>query len=137
VRRPSARVRLRQLQRHRDGPPAAALRPVRDEPAAARHAGPSRPGIPAQLQPLLAHFSDAGSPRTVTGWLTGMPGGRLLAALAATAHRRQLTHALLDEQAQTPALHRVRIAFGLLSSATFLVDRTAPENLAPPARAGA
>jgi hypothetical protein len=38
-------------------------------------------GIPPELQPVLAAFSDAGSPRSVTGWLTG-PGGRLLAATA-------------------------------------------------------
>ena len=65
-------------------------------------------GIPAQLQPVLAAFSEASSPRSVTGWLAGMPGGRLLAALAETAHHRQLTHALLDEQPQTSALHHVR-----------------------------
>jgi hypothetical protein len=65
-------------------------------------------GIPAQLQPVLAHFGGAGSPRSVAGWLTGMPGGRLLAALAQTAHHRELTHALLDEQPQTSALHHVR-----------------------------
>lgn len=76
-------------------------------------------GIPAQLQPLLAAFSDAGSPRSVTGWLAGA-GGRLLAALAATAHRRQLTHALLDEQPQTPALHHVR---GMLVQAGVLPAR--------------
>jgi len=64
-------------------------------------------GIPAQLQPVLAAFGEARRPRSVTGWLTG-PGGRLLAALAETAHSRQLTHALLDEQPQTAALHHVR-----------------------------
>lgn len=46
--------------------------------------------------------------------------GRLLAALAATAHRRQLTHVLLDEQPQAPALHHVR---GMLVQAGVLPAR--------------
>ena len=77
-------------------------------------------GIPAQLQPLLAHFSDAGRPRSVTSWLAGQAGGRLLAELAAIAHRQQITHALLDEQPQTSALHHVR---GILVQAGVLPAR--------------
>jgi hypothetical protein len=86
-------------------------------------------GIAAQLQPLLAHFSDAGSPRAVTGWLTGMPGGRLLAELAETAHHAQLTHALLDEQPQTPALHHVRdllVQAGVLPARDEYLERIEP-----------
>jgi hypothetical protein len=85
-------------------------------------------GIPAQLQPLLAHFSGASSPRSVTGWLTG-PAGRLLAALAATAHERQLTHALLDEQGQAAALHRVRdmlVGAGVLPARDEYLERIEP-----------
>jgi hypothetical protein len=96
-----------------------------------RHATLAHPalGIPAQLQPLLVAFSDAGSPRAVTGWLTGMPGGRLLAELAETAHRRQLTHALLDEQPQTPALHHVRdllVQAGVLPPRDEYLERIEP-----------
>jgi len=85
-------------------------------------------GIPAQLQPLLAHFSGASRPRSVTGWLTG-PGGRLLAALAAAAHERQLTHALLDEQTQGAALHRVRdmlVEAGTLPARDEYLERIEP-----------
>jgi hypothetical protein len=85
-------------------------------------------GIPAQLQPLVAHFSGASSPRSVTGWLTG-PAGRLLAALAATAHERQLTHALLDEQPQAAALHRVRdmlVEAGVLPARDEYLERIEP-----------
>lgn len=85
-------------------------------------------GIPAQLQPLLAHFSGASSPRSVTGWLTG-PASRLLAALAATAHERQLTHALLDEQPQAAALHRVRdmlVGAGVLPARDEYLERIEP-----------
>ena len=86
-------------------------------------------GIPAQLQPVLAHFGSAGSPRSVAGWLTGMPGGTLLAALAATAHHRELTHALLDEQPQTPALHHVRdmlVQAGVLPPRDEYLERIEP-----------
>jgi hypothetical protein len=86
-------------------------------------------GVAAQLQPVLAVFNEAGSPRTVTGWLTGMPGGRVLAALAETAHRRELTHALLDEQPQTPALHHVRdllVQAGVLPARDEYLERIEP-----------
>jgi hypothetical protein len=86
-------------------------------------------GIPAQLQPVLAHFGSAGSPRSVAGWLTAMPGGTLLAALAATAHHRELTHALLDEQPQTPALHHVRdmlVQAGVLPPRDEYLERIEP-----------
>jgi hypothetical protein len=86
-------------------------------------------GIPAQLQPVLAHFGSAGSPRSVAGWLTGMPGGMLLAALAATAHHRELTHALLDEQPQTSALHYVRdmlVQAGVLPPRDEYLERIEP-----------
>jgi hypothetical protein len=63
--------------------------------------------------------SPAGGPRSVTGWLTG-PGGRILAALAATAHHREITHALLGEQPQTSALHHVR---DMLAQAGVLLPR--------------
>jgi hypothetical protein len=86
-------------------------------------------GIPAQLQPVLAVLSEAGSPKSVTAWLTGMPGGRLLAALAATAHRREVTHALLDEQPQNPALHHVRdllVQAGVLPPRDEYLERIEP-----------
>ena len=86
-------------------------------------------GIPAQLQPVLAHFGSAASPRSLAGWLTGMPGGMFLAALAATAHHRELTHALLDEQPQTPALHHVRdllVQAGVLPPRDEYLERIEP-----------
>jgi hypothetical protein len=86
-------------------------------------------GIPAQLQPVLAVLSEAGSPKSVTAWLTGMPGGRILAALAATAHRREVTHALLDEQPQNPALHHVRdmlVQAGVLPARDEYLERIEP-----------
>jgi hypothetical protein len=85
-------------------------------------------GIAAQLKPLLAHVGNARSPRSVADWLTG-PGGRLLAALAETAHRRELTHALLDEQPQTSALHRVRdvlVEAGVLPARDEYLERIEP-----------
>jgi hypothetical protein len=86
-------------------------------------------GIPAQLQPVLAVLSAAGNPKSVTAWLTGMPGGRILAALAATTHRRELTHALLDEQPQNPALHHVRdvlVQAGVLPARDEYLERIEP-----------
>lgn len=86
-------------------------------------------GIPAQLQPLLAAFSEAGRPRSVTGWLAGQAGGRLLAELAATARRRQITHALLDERPQTSALHHVRgilVQSGVLPARDEHLERIEP-----------
>ena len=86
-------------------------------------------GIPAQLQPVLVHFGSAGSPRSVAGWLTGMPGGTLLAELAQAAHHEQLTHALLDEQPQTPALHHVRdmlVQAGVLPARDEYLERIEP-----------
>jgi hypothetical protein len=86
-------------------------------------------GIPVQLQPVLAHFGSAGSPPPVAGWLTAMPGGILLAALAATAHHRELTHALLDEQPQTSALHHVRdmlVQAGVLPPRDEYLERIEP-----------
>jgi len=58
-------------------------------------------GHPAQLQPVLAAFSEAGSPRSVTAGSPGPAAGSCRAGR--DSHRRQLTHALLDEQPQTPA----------------------------------
>jgi hypothetical protein len=58
-----------------------------------------------------------------------MPGGRLLAALAATAHHRELTHALLDEQPQTSALHHVRdmlVQAGVLPPRDEYLERIEP-----------
>jgi hypothetical protein len=86
-------------------------------------------GIPAQLQPVQAHFYEASSPRSVTGWLAGQAGGRLLAALAETAHHRQLTHSLLDEQTQTSAVHHVRDMFvqaGVLPARDEYLERIEP-----------
>src|SRR5712664_3162469 len=95
--------------------------------SAARHAGPPRLGHPAPAPARPGRLQRGRSPRSVTGWLTG-PGGRLLAELAETAHRRQLTHALLDEQPQT-ALHHVRDMFvqaGVLPARDEYLERIEP-----------
>ena len=86
-------------------------------------------GIPAQLQPLLAAFTLAANPGSVSDWLRRRPGGTILAELAATAHHQQITHHLLDERPQTHALHHVRdvlVSAGVLPPRAEYLERISP-----------
>ena len=91
------------------GPGRRHLRPVRDEPAAARHARRSRPGHPgpaparpgrvrASRQPRIGHRLARRAARRRGSWPNWLQ----------TAHHRQLTHALLDERPKPTRLHHVR-----------------------------
>lgn len=86
-------------------------------------------GIPAQFQPLLAAFTQAANPGSVSDWLRRRPGGKILTELAATAHHQQITHHLLDERPQTRALHHVRdvlVSAGVLSPRAEYLERISP-----------
>jgi hypothetical protein len=86
-------------------------------------------GVPAQLEPLIAALASAPNPQSVLDWVLRRSGARLLADLAARAHREPVTHDLLDACPQTAALHHLRqllVHAGILPERTEYLDRIEP-----------